>query len=87
MSADRLFEGELLKLRNMRDELKLQIHLGGAELRDLFDTLENKWHAFERGAAEVGRVAAEEGEDVREATKLLLEEIRDGYRHIRKSLH
>ena len=71
----------------MRDELKLQIHLGGAELRDFFDTLESKWHAFERSASEARRVAAEEKEDVREATKLLLEEIREGYQHIRKSLH
>lgn len=87
MDLEKLFQSELLTLRNSRDELKLQIHLGGAELRDRFQALEHKWRAFEKRAATVGEVTREEGRDVGEAAKLLLEEIRDGYQHIRSSLH
>jgi hypothetical protein len=80
------FEAELLKLRKLRDELKLQLHLGSSDLKDRYEELEGKWHTFERRVAAAREVAREETQEVSEATKLLLGEIRDGYRHIRDSL-
>ncbi|NNL85324.1 MAG: hypothetical protein HKP27_06705 [Myxococcales bacterium] len=86
MNLESRFEGELRKLRTLRDELKLQLHLGSSDLKDRYEELEGKWHAFERRVAAAREVAREDTEEVTEATKLLLGEIRDGYRHIRDSL-
>jgi hypothetical protein len=81
-----IFEPERKRLLAVRDELRLQIHLAGAELRDRFDELEHEWRRLEGRLSLVGDVAREEANDVGEAAQLLLDEIREGYEHIRARL-
>lgn len=38
------------ELRRIRDELRLQIHLGSMELREEWEELEKKWNEFSRKA-------------------------------------
>jgi len=42
-------------LRQLRDELKLQIHLAKAEARDRWDKLETKWTEIEARSADARR--------------------------------
>lgn len=51
-------KGELLqlfeRLKQERDELMLQLHLGKAEARDEFEELDRKWEQVKKDAAEIG---------------------------------
>jgi len=82
----RRIEEELEALRRVRDELRVQMHLAQADARDLWDEMEGKFHELEGKASTVARAAEEPLRDVGEAAKLLVDEIRDGYRRIRKAL-
>ena len=73
-------------LQSIRDELRLQIHLGNAELRDRFEEAERKWHHLEGRMAALGETAQEEAKDIGDAVHLLMDEIREGYEFIRKRL-
>ncbi len=86
MSDQNLLDEERERLKTIRDELRVQIHLAGAELRDRFEEMERNWHRLEGRVAAVGETAREEAKDVGEAAKLLIDEIREGYEHIRSRL-
>jgi CBS domain-containing membrane protein len=73
------FEG----LRRARDELRVQAHLGAAEARDLWEGLEAKFREAEAKVKLVLREAEHPAEDVAEAARELLREIREGYRRLR----
>jgi hypothetical protein len=68
-------------LKTSRDEISLKIHLGSKDLRDQWDVLERKWHAFEIHA---GLEKTADGVNV--ATRLLASELKDGYERLRKAL-
>jgi CBS domain-containing membrane protein len=80
------FQAEMEALRRTRDELRVQVHLGAAEAKELWERVEKKWHEAESRARHVAKTAEEPLQDVREAASQLLEEIRDGYKKIRSSL-
>ncbi len=83
--ADR-FNEELDALRRVRDELRVQVHLAAAEVKDLWEQTE---HRLERAESRVKRLrdtSKEELEDVGEATRLLIDEIGEAYRRIRDHL-
>ena len=86
MSDDKFLAAERDRLAAMRDELRVQIHLAAAELRDRYEEAERSWHRLEGRAAVVSDTAKEEAKDVREAARLLLSEIREGYEHIKARL-
>ncbi|HRP87442.1 MAG TPA: hypothetical protein PLS34_07975 [Gammaproteobacteria bacterium] len=74
------------KLRRERDELKLKMHLGKAELKDEWEALERKWERLEgrmEGAAEEAREASRE---VGAAFGVLADELGEAYRRIRAKL-
>ena len=77
---------ELEGLREMRDELKLQLHLGKADAREAFEGLEKRWQHLEGKLKLLREASKEDLGEIREAAKLLAEEIRDGYRHLKKRL-
>ena len=74
---------EMESLRQLRDELKLQLELGRAEARDKWQDLEGRWGHLEAKARQLRDASKDELAEVGEATKLLAEEIRDGYRKLR----
>ena len=77
---------EIEKLREVRDELRVQAELGRAELRDRWHELEKGWHQLE-GRLKLARDGArEDSQNVREAARLLANELRDSYEHLRKRL-
>lgn len=74
------------KLRQERDELRLQLELGKAELRDEWEAVERKWERLEgrvSGAAEEAREASGE---VGAAFGVLADELAQAYRRIRARL-
>ena len=77
--------GELIAdLKQQRDELRVQMHLAGAEAKEFWEDVEKKWHHFEARSAQFRAEARDAGADIAEAVKLLGSEIRDGYDRLRK---
>jgi hypothetical protein len=70
-------------LAQLRDELRLQAHLGKAEMRDELQALEPKWHELRMKLEKAEDATIETGEYVGAATRLLMDELRDGYERIR----
>jgi seryl-tRNA synthetase len=74
------------ELRQGRDELRLEIALAKAEIRDDWDELEKQWHDFSRKLKSAGHEAAESSDDVGIALAALGKELQKGYQRIRKAL-
>ncbi len=83
--GDRLRE-EFDDLKRMRDELRVRVHLGKAEAKELWEKLEHKFGEVEGKVKLVSRESREPLEEVGEAARLLVGEIRDGYKRIRDAL-
>ena len=64
----------------------LWIQDGKAELRDHWQELERRWHRLEGRLARAREGARADGQNVREATRLLARELRESYEHLRKRL-
>lgn len=73
-------------LKRLRDELRVQLHLGKAEARERFEKLEGTWQHLEAKLKVIREESREDLGQVREAAGLLMGEIRDGYRHLRSLL-
>ena len=83
--AERLHE-ELEALRTARDELRVRLHLGKAEIRNRWEALEKSWQHAEAKLKTLRKESKESSADIAEAIRLLAEEIREGYEHLRKQL-
>jgi Skp family chaperone for outer membrane proteins len=70
-------------LRALRDELKLQLHLGKAEAKDRWDKLETKWNQLEARSAEARR---ESLQTIQTATRQLVNELKEEYNELKSSL-
>ncbi|MDH5308165.1 MAG: CBS domain-containing protein [Myxococcales bacterium] len=79
-------ERELVDLRRLRDELRLQIHLGKAEARELWADLEQRWGEMEAKIREGAQRAEKPLDELGETARRIADEIRTGYRRIRKLL-
>jgi len=66
-------------LKTMRDELKLQMHLAQAELRDEWEELEPKFEEME------GKLS-DAAEDTREVVNVVAEELLAAYKRIKERL-
>lgn len=66
--------------------MKVQVHLAKAEAQDLWEQLEDKYERVENHAKQIARDAEQPLHDVADAAKLLIEEIREGYKQIRAAL-
>ncbi len=77
---------EVEELRGLRDDLRLQIHLAKMEAQERWEKAEEDWDNLEAKLSQVASESREAMEDVGQAVKLLVGEIRDGYRHIRDLL-
>jgi CBS domain-containing protein len=77
---------EIDELRRVRDELKVRIHLAKAEAKDRWDEIEHQFRRLESKGHQIAQASEEPLRDVREAARLLVDEIREGYRRIREAL-
>lgn len=84
--TQRLFDIEEMieSLKQQRDEMRVQIHLAKAEVRDEFAELEQKIEALKTKADNIRHEAGEVSDDVFEATKRVGAEIKSGIQRIRK---
>lgn len=73
-------------LKHQRDELRLKLHLGGQELRDEWEKLDDRFAELSRRYQPVKEAVEESADDVWEALQLLGSEIKEGFARIRKSL-
>lgn len=76
----------LEKISQLRDELRLQMHLGGSELKAQWEELEVKWRQLLARLQPVKRVGAESARDVGTAAQMLMKELADGYARVRQAL-
>jgi F0F1-type ATP synthase membrane subunit b/b' len=86
MSLEEKLSEELDGLKRIRDELQVKIHLGKAEAKELWERSEQKIEEAESKLKFISEQAEQPLHDVREAAKLLLGEISDGYKRIRDAL-
>lgn len=73
-------------LKRERDELQVQLKLGSAEAKEQWEELEKEIAKLTSKADHIGDVAEQTGEQVIEAAKLAVDEIKKGYERIRKML-
>jgi len=79
-------EEEMKGLQTIRDDLRVRLHLGQAEVRDQWEKLERAWQHVEAKAKVLRDESKESMEDVEEAARLLVDEIREGYRNLKQLL-
>jgi hypothetical protein len=80
------FEQLSKELQTDRDEIKLQLHLLNMDAKKEWNELEKKYEQFKAKASTVSGVAEDSAGNVTEALKLVAEELRNGYKHIKKLL-
>ena len=83
--AERL-ERELEDLRTTRDELRVRLHLGKLEAQEQWKQIEKQWQHLESKLKLAGETGREIAEDMGDATRLAVEELKEGYERLRKLL-
>ena len=83
--ADRLKE-EVNTLRRLRDELRVKLALGQAEIRDRWELTEKRWYELEGRMKELREASRAEAKEIGAAARLLVDEIKEGYEHLRKQM-
>jgi phage shock protein A len=73
-------------LKQERDELRLQIHLGSEDLKDELEKLDDKLAQLIRRADPLKDAIEETADDLWDSLKLVGGEIKDGFHRIRKAL-
>ena len=86
VSARRLIANMIDDLKEERDELALQIHLGKQETKTQWERLGKKLEELNRRFEPLKDAVEETGEDVWDAMQLVGVEIKEGYQRIRKSM-
>jgi CBS domain-containing protein len=74
---------ELNDLRRIRDELRVQAHLGKAEMRKRWDALERDFEALEKRAKRTARAAEQPLHQLEDDLRKLARDLREGYQRIR----
>lgn len=78
-----LLETGLANLRKLKDEVALEVHLGGMEAKDLWEQLEGKFRQLERDVGRKGEVIAE---NARETALNGIDEVEKGLKELRAKL-
>ena len=80
------FDDLLKDMQRLRDELKLQIHLGSKEAQDEYDKLERKWEEMMQEGQPLAEAISDTAENVGAAAELAADELKKGYERIRELL-
>jgi hypothetical protein len=81
-----LLEETWQQLKTQRDEIKVQIHLAQAELKDELDELEPKWQEAQGKFEELKQGSEEVASDVQNAAKVVADELSNAYARIKARL-
>ena len=76
----------LEKLKQRRDELNLQLHLGKAEAKELWQQTEEKWQRLRDQLEQIDNETGDVAKDAGATAMLVADEIRQGYERLRKLL-
>lgn len=71
------------RLAQMRDEVRLKLHLGKEDLKEEVDRLEERWKVLQ---VKVQPAAEETAREVRAAAKDLMSELHKGYQRVKDAL-
>ena len=90
MSEKSEFKGwvkrELDDLRRIRDELRVQAHLGRAEVLERWEALERSMNQLDSKAKRASRAAEPALRQLEQDVRKLATDLRDGYRRIRDAI-
>jgi len=86
MERDDKLESLLSDLKQYRDELRVQMHLAKAELRDEFEELEARWEKLQPRLENATRDAAQAGKEALDSLAEAGEAILNGFKRIRDDL-
>jgi len=91
MDGEGLMEGswidqEMEALRQLRDELRVQINLAGREAKDRFRAADSRWKELEKRARRIGNASKLAADDVGAGLQELAREVRKAYEHVRQAL-
>jgi hypothetical protein len=81
---DERVKKEIDNLRTLRDELRVQMNLGGKEAKSLFEGAEKSWQKLEGRVRLVGKESKKELDEIKKAARPLLEEIQRAYTKLRE---
>ena len=76
-------EKDFEQLKRIRDELRLKLHLGKAEVKDTWERLEAQWPKVEEKLKALESESQKAGSEITKAAKAVLDEIRKGYEGLR----
>ncbi|MEX2476484.1 hypothetical protein [Marinobacter sp.] len=74
------------KIRQYRDEARVQLHLAREDVKDEWDDLEKDWEKFRSRLDSVLHDTEDATQEARQTAKRLGEEVRAGYERIRDRL-
>jgi uncharacterized protein with NRDE domain len=74
------------RLKTQRDELRVQIHLANAEVRDEWEKLEVKWEHYQARILAASTAASDAAREVMSALQLIGDELAEAYRRIKNGL-
>ena len=77
---------ELDELRRIRDELRVQAHLGRAEVRDRWEALERSLDELDGKAKRASRAAEPALRELEQDVRKLATDLRENYRRIRSAI-
>lgn len=87
MSDSRSFLAETISsLKQQRDELAVQMHLGKAEAKDEWNRVQQKLEKLSTDFEPVRDAVGESAENVFESLKLVADEVKNGFARIWKTL-
>ena len=87
MSHDHdILNRRIAKLRRMRDQLHLKLHLGRMEARELWDDLEERWNHLETDAKRLTRESEDALDSVAGVVRENITELREGYDRLASTL-
>jgi hypothetical protein len=86
MDIQKEFSELLETLKTERDEISLKLHLASMDVKDEFESLDDKWDLVTQKAADIADDAVEVSEDAVAKAKIVGEELKETYKRIRAKL-
>lgn len=74
------------KVRQFRDELKVQLNLGKMQVRDAWEEVEKDFHKLEGKMKDLRERGGEEAEKMREQARTQLKSIRERFEKLRAQI-
>ena len=74
------------KIRQYRDEARLQLHLARQDVKDEFDNLEQQWDSFKSKLDDAVDDASEVSTEALLTVQIMGEDLKKGYQNIRDKI-